>query len=42
VSDVYDTGNAKDEGKPNGEKSIYTSTDETAHDDVQNESHIHS
>jgi hypothetical protein len=37
---VYDAGNAKDKGKPDGEKGEYTPTDETAHDDVQNEIHI--
>jgi hypothetical protein len=40
MSDVYNAGNTKDERKPNGEKSVYTPTDEAAYDDVQNESHI--
>jgi hypothetical protein len=40
MGDIYDAGNTKDKGKPNGEKGVYTPTDETAYDDVQNESHI--
>jgi len=40
VGDVYDTGDTKDEGKPNGEKGVNTPTDETADDDVNNKNHI--
>jgi len=40
VGDVYDAGNTKDERKSNGEKGEYTPADETAHDDVENETHI--
>jgi hypothetical protein len=40
VGDVYDSGDTKDQGKPNGEKGVYTPTDETADDDVDNETHM--
>jgi hypothetical protein len=39
VGNVYDAGYTEDKGKPNGEKGEYTPTDETAYDDVQNQSH---
>jgi hypothetical protein len=40
MGDIYDAGNTKDKGKPDGEKSVYTPTDEAAHDNVENEAHI--
>jgi hypothetical protein len=40
VGDVYDSGYTEDKGKPNGEKGEYTPTDETAYDDVDNETHM--
>jgi hypothetical protein len=40
VGDIYDSGYTKDEGKADGEKGVYTPTDETAYDDVDNETHI--
>jgi hypothetical protein len=40
VGDVYDSGDAEDKGKPNGEKGVYTPTDETTYDDVYDESGI--
>jgi hypothetical protein len=39
VGNVYDTGYTKDKGKPNSKKGVYTPTDETANDDVDNETH---
>jgi hypothetical protein len=42
VGDVYDSGYTEDKGKPNGEKGVYTPTDQTADEDVYNESHISS
>jgi hypothetical protein len=41
VGDVYDAGYTEDKGKPNGEKCVYTPTNETAYDDVYNESHYY-
>jgi hypothetical protein len=40
VGDVYDAGDTKDQGKPNGKKGVYTPTDETTYDDVENETHM--
>jgi hypothetical protein len=42
VGDVYNAGDTKDQGKPNGKKGEYAPTDETAYDDVKNETHISS
>jgi hypothetical protein len=42
VCDVYNAGYTKDQGKPNGEESEYTSTNETTDDDIQNKTHISS
>jgi hypothetical protein len=40
MGDVYDAGYAKDKAKSYGQKSVNAPADETANDDVQNESHI--
>jgi hypothetical protein len=40
VGDVYDSGYTEDKGKPNGEKGEYTPTDETAYNNVDNETHM--
>jgi hypothetical protein len=40
VGDVYDAGYAEDQGKSNSKKGEYTPTDETANDDVENETHM--
>jgi hypothetical protein len=40
MGDVYDAGNTKDKGKPDGKKGEYTPTDEAANDDVDNETHM--
>jgi hypothetical protein len=40
VGNVYDAGYTEDKGKPNGEKGEYTPTDETAYNNVDNETHM--
>ena len=42
VGDVYDTGDAEDQRKPDSEKGEYAPTDETAYDDVQKKTHVSS
>jgi hypothetical protein len=42
MGDVYDASNTKDKGKPDGKKGEYTPADETADEDVENETHISS
>jgi hypothetical protein len=41
VGDVYDSGYTEDKGKPNGEKGVYTPTDQTAYNNVYHESHYY-
>jgi hypothetical protein len=40
VGDIYDTGYPKDKGKPNSKKGEYAPANETANDDIDNETHM--
>jgi hypothetical protein len=40
MGDVYDAGNTKNKGKPDGKQGEYTPADETANNDVEKEIHI--
>jgi hypothetical protein len=39
VGDVYDAGDTKDKGKPNGKKGEYTPADKSAYDNVEDKIH---
>jgi hypothetical protein len=40
MGDVYDAGYTKNQGKPNSKEGEYTPTDETAYNNVDNETHM--